>query len=206
MRTHIFPLLTIFLLSLSSSSSSSSNLIKDTCKKCSDTDPNIRYNFCTSSFNSSPDSNQTTDLRQLGLVSIRLTKNNVTSTRHFIKHLLRDDKNKKMNNNNNTITNTTTKLDPYVKACLNDCMELYSDAVSTIKLAVKDYKAKRYDDANIGLSSVIDASTTCEDGFKENDNSKNKSKNHVVSPLTKRNDNAFQLTAISLSIINMLRN
>uniref|UniRef100_A0A803NHS7 Pectinesterase inhibitor domain-containing protein n=1 Tax=Cannabis sativa TaxID=3483 RepID=A0A803NHS7_CANSA len=81
-----------------------------------------------------------------------------------------------------------------------------SDAVSTIKLAVKDYKAKRYDDANIGLSSVIDASTTCEDGFKENDNSKNKSKNHVVSPLTKRNDNAFQLTAISLSIINMLRN
>ncbi|XP_062098204.1 putative invertase inhibitor [Humulus lupulus] len=200
MRTHIFPFLTIFLpLSFSFilstvhlslvASSSSSNLIQDTCKKCSDTDPNLKYNFCTGSFESSPDGRQCTSLRDLGLVSIRLTKNNVTSTKHFIKHLLHNDKKKK-------------KLDPYVKACLTDCMELFNDALSTIKVVVKDYKAKRYDDANINLSSVLDASSTCEDGFKESDSTKK----HVVSPLTKRNDNAFQLTAISLSIINMLHN
>ena len=115
----------------------------------------------------------------------------MTSTRHFIKQLLSND-----NNNNKK-----KKLDPYVKACLSDCMELYTDAVSTIKVAVKDYKAKRYDDANIGLSSVIDASTTCEDGFKERESTET----HVVSPLTKRNNDTFLLTAISLSIINMLR-
>ncbi|XP_062083385.1 putative invertase inhibitor [Humulus lupulus] len=179
MRTHIFPFLNIllplsfsFILStfhLSLVASSSSNLIQGTCKKCSDTDPNLSYNFCTVSFESSPDGRRCADLRDLGLVSIRLTKNNVTSTRHFIKHLLHNDNNKK-------------KLDPYVKACLRDCMELFNDAVLTIKVAVKDYKAKRYDDANIGLSSVIDASSTCEDGFKETD----ETKKHVVSPLSKR--------------------
>lgn len=75
-------------------------------------------------------------------------------------------------------------------------MVLYRDAIRTIKDAMKDFKDQAYDDANIAVSSVTDASTTCEDGFKEKEN--------VVSPLTKRNNDTFQLTAISLSIINML--
>ncbi|PON58890.1 Pectinesterase inhibitor domain containing protein [Parasponia andersonii] len=202
MRSHnssSFPFLPIFLplflsfilstLPPSTASSSSSNLIQETCKNCSDTDPNLSYDFCKASLESLPEGRRSSDLRQLGLVSIRLTKNNVTSTGHFIKKLLRKDNSKKK------------KLDPYVKACLSDCMELYTDAVSTVKVAAKDYKAKRYDDANIGLSSVMDAATTCEDGFKE----RHETEARVVSPLTKRNHDTFQLTAISLSIINMLR-
>lgn len=43
---------------------------------------------------------------------------------------------------------------------------------------------------------MIDASTTCEDGFEE--------KEGVVSPVKKRNDDVFRLSAIALSIIDML--
>ncbi|KAJ6872369.1 invertase inhibitor [Populus alba x Populus x berolinensis] len=54
-----------------------------------------------------------------------------------------------------------------IKACLNDCLDLYSDAIPTLKQAMVDYKSKHYKDANIEVSSVIDAATTCEDGFEE---------------------------------------
>lgn len=162
---------------------SSATLIRDTCRQCSKTDPNLDYEFCTNSLESSPYSRRySSDLHQLGLLSFNLTRHNVTSTRKFIKHLLKNNKEK--------------KLDPYVKACLSDCLELYTEALRSIKDAEKDYKAKEYDDANIALSSVNDAATTCEDGFNEKEN--------VVSPLTKRNRYTFQLTVISLSIINML--
>ncbi|KAJ0111508.1 hypothetical protein Patl1_00040 [Pistacia atlantica] len=70
------------------------------------------------------------------------------------------------------------------------------DAISTLQQAIKDYKSKQYEDANFEISSVMDASTTCEDGFKEQEG--------VVSPLTKRNNNSFQLSVIALSVINML--
>lgn len=83
-----------------------------------------------------------------------------------------------------------------MKACLDDCMELYSNSIPSIKQAMEDYKSRHYEDANIDLSSVLDASTTCEDGFKE--------KQGVVSPLKKPNNYTFQLSAIALSIVNML--
>lgn len=43
---------------------------------------------------------------------------------------------------------------------------------------------------------MIDAATTCEDGFEEQEG--------VVSPLKKRDDDAFKLSALALSIIKML--
>lgn len=113
------------------------------------------------------------------MMSIKLIKYNVTDTRHYVKNLL---KNKKM--------------DPFIRACLNDCLDLYSDAIPTLKQAMMDYKSKHYKDANIEVSSVIDAATTCEDGFEE--------KEGAVSPLTKRNNDTFQLSAIALALINML--
>ncbi|MBA0878797.1 hypothetical protein Goshw_006716 [Gossypium schwendimanii] len=128
-----------------------------------------------------PHSHCANDLRQLGKISITLLGRNVTSTRSHIKELLKNQK----------------KMDPFVRSCLDDCFDLYSDAIPTTKQALQDYKAKHYDDANIDVSSVMDATTTCEDGFKE--------KEGVVSPLTKRNNDAFMLSAISLSIINMIR-
>ncbi|KAJ0105993.1 hypothetical protein Patl1_18715 [Pistacia atlantica] len=75
-----------------------------------------------------------------------------------------------------------------MSSCLTDCYELYSDAISTLQQATKDYKSKHYEDANFEISSVMDASTTCEDGFKEQEG--------VAS--YNRNNNSFQLFAIAL--------
>ncbi|XP_050386845.1 putative invertase inhibitor [Argentina anserina] len=153
------------------------NLISETCKKAAQNDPNLSYKFCLTSLQAAPNSSGA-DLRQLGLISMKLVQHNVTDTRRFIKSLL---KNK--------------KLDKFVRACLDDCLQLYTDARPTIKQAIKDYKMKHNEDANILVSSIVDASTTCGDGFEER---------QLVSPLTKRNNDTFQLCIISLSIINMV--
>ncbi|KAL0380021.1 UNVERIFIED_CONTAM: putative invertase inhibitor [Sesamum angustifolium] len=62
---------------------------------------------------------------------------------------------------------------------------------------MKHFNARRFDDANVEISSIMEASTTCEDGFKE--------KQGVVSPLTKRNGDTFQLSAVALSIMRMIQ-
>lgn len=80
---------------------------------------------------------------------------------------------------------------------MNDCFELYSDAIPSIKQAMKYYNVKRYVDANVEISAVMDAATTCEDGFKE--------RKGIVSPLTKRNDDVFKLSAMVLSIMHILQ-
>ncbi|KAI9181596.1 hypothetical protein LWI28_016530 [Acer negundo] len=162
------------------------NLIHETCKKCAQNDSNVDYEFCATALQSIPRS-YNASLHQLGIISINLNRSNVTHTRSYIKKLLK----RKMKKNKNL------DYDPYIRACLVDCFDLYSDAVSTLKQAIKDYKSSRYEDANFQVSSVMDASTACEDGFKE--------KHGVVSPLTKKNNDEFQLSAISLSIINMVR-
>lgn len=102
-------------------------LIQETCKKAAQIDPNLSYGFCTSALQSAPNSLCADSLPKLGLISIKLVRANVTSIRCYIKYLLRDK-----------------KIDPYVRSCLDDCLELYSDALPTIKQALKDYQAKRY--------------------------------------------------------------
>ncbi|XVF73569.1 hypothetical protein PTKIN_Ptkin12aG0212400 [Pterospermum kingtungense] len=182
-QTFPFPVFFILFLLVSTSTfhgTTAHDLIRQTCKKCAQRDPNLSYNFCVTSLQAAPKSHCVDDLRELGMISIKLLRRNLTSSRSYIKEL---SKNKKLN--------------PFVRSCLHDCFDLYSDAIPTTQQAIDDYKSKHYDDANIDVSSVMDASTTCEDGFKEQDG--------VVSPLTKRNNDAFQLSAISLSIINMLR-
>ncbi|KAI3800856.1 hypothetical protein L1987_28955 [Smallanthus sonchifolius] len=181
MSSSSFSLTLIFLFSLFFLSINAQDLIHDTCKTSSQQDPNVKLAFCTTSLQAAPASH-CADLKGLGMMSIRLTRYNITDTRCYIKQLLK---------------NNTKKLDPYVKACLDDCFELYSDAISGIKQAMKSYSSKRYFDANVQISSVMDATTTCEDGFKQ--------RKGVVSPLTKRNDATFQLSAIVLSIMNILQ-
>ncbi|XP_016450878.1 putative invertase inhibitor [Nicotiana tabacum] len=162
------------------SSKGQSTLIQNTCKTCSKDDPNIKFGFCTSSLQAAPAS-QCATLRGLGMISIRLIRYNVTDARCHIKILMKEK-----------------KLDPYIRRCLSDCFDLYSDAIPSIKLAMKSYNAKKYYDANIQISSIMDATTTCEDGFKEKDG--------VVSPLTKRNEITFQLSAVALSVMNLIKN
>lgn len=66
--------------------------------------------------------------------------------------------------------------------------------------AMRCYDVMKFDDANVRISSVMDASTTCEDGFKEWKGGKNE-----VLPLTKRNYDVFQLSAIALSVMHMIQ-
>ncbi|KAL9681498.1 hypothetical protein QQ045_013283 [Rhodiola kirilowii] len=139
----------IFLVSATPAAANMSNtLIPKLCNSSSRTDPNINYNFCTTSLQSAPDS-PCADFRKLGMISIRLVKFNATNTRCYIKELL---KNK--------------KLQPYVKQCLKDCYELYSNVMPTVRKAAEDYKARKFYDANIELSSVMDDASTCEEGNK----------------------------------------
>lgn len=61
---------------------------------------------------------------------------------------------------------------------------------------MKQYDSKDYVDANTHLSSVMDAASTCEDGFME--------KEGVVSPMTKGNNDTFHLSAMALSIVHLI--
>ncbi|KAI3436971.1 Mannosyltransferase [Psidium guajava] len=152
-------------------------MIHETCKKCAQEDPNVSYRFCVASLESNPKS-CCVDLRGLGLISIKLLRHNVTEARSYAKKLLK-----------------SKKTDPFIKPCLQDCLELYTDAVPGLEKATRAYKDERYMDANTDLSAVMDAPTTCEDGFVERG---------AASPLTERNKDAFQLSAMALSIVTML--
>lgn len=167
----------------SNNNNNTSSLIYKTCKASSEQDPNISFDFCITSLKPAATKHRhgDTSLRRLGLMTIYLIRHNMSSTRHHIKKLQRKK----------------GPGDPFVKLCLTDCLELYSDAIPTVKQAMKDYKSKRYDDVNVAIGSVMDAATTCEDGFKE--------RKGVASPLKKRDENAFELGAIVLSIMSLVR-
>ncbi|KAI3719357.1 hypothetical protein L6452_20254 [Arctium lappa] len=170
-------LFSFFLLSIHAQT-----LIHNTCKICSQHDPLVSYRFCTTSLQAASGSHHA-DIRGLGLISIKLTRKNLTDTRSYIKKLLKND---------------TRKLDSYVKMRLEDCLELYSDSSTDIKHAMNNYKSKRYHEANIQISSVMEATTTCENGFKE--------KHEAVMLLTNRNNATFELSVIGLSIMRILQN
>ncbi|CAA2945754.1 invertase inhibitor [Olea europaea subsp. europaea] len=165
--------------SITSYSAMAQNLINQTCKTFGQNDPNINYNFCTTSLQADPASQNAT-LQELGMISIRLIHSNVTDTLIYIENLIENN-----------------EWDSYTKQCLSDCFELFSDAISSAKQAMKYYYERHYGDANVQLSAILNDATTCEDGFKE--------KKGVVSPLTKRNCDTFQLSAIALSAVNMLQ-
>ncbi|GAB2267508.1 hypothetical protein Dimus_002489 [Dionaea muscipula] len=152
------------------------NLIQQTCKASSISDPNINYKLCVNALQAAPAS-LCANLSRLGLISLRLVRDNVVDTRCYIKRLM---------------MTTKHKVDD---SALKDCKELYTDSIPDLRDATRDYKANRFRDANIKVSSVIDASTTCEDGFSDEG---------VASPLTKRNNVTFQLSAMALSIMKMI--
>ncbi|XP_050378305.1 putative invertase inhibitor [Argentina anserina] len=154
------------------------DLIRLSCKKAAASDPNLSYKFCVSSLEAVPESHGA-DLDQLVAITLNLTISNATSISSTISKLLIDK-----------------QFDKYAKDCLQDCLELYSDAVPTLQEAVGAFKAKDYSKANTEVSAAMDASSTCEDGFME--------KKGEVYPLKLENDNFCQLNVISLAFINTL--
>lgn len=154
-------------------------LITSTCNSSMHNDPNINFDFCTASLQSEPESLNAT-LTELGAISIKLIQYNLTDTCNEIKKLL-DNK----------------KLDPYVRMCLIDCAELYSESIDSVNQGWDWYQDNKFDDANVEISSIMEDASTCEDGFMDEG---------VVSPVSKRNNDAFQLSAISLSIMKFIQN
>ncbi|CAB4279327.1 unnamed protein product [Prunus armeniaca] len=88
-------------------------------------------------------------------------------------------------------------FDPFALVCLKDCLQLYSDAITTLRDAVGAFLRGDYNTANIWVSAVMEAPTTCEEGFKE--------KEGEVSPLKNENYNLFQLCDIALCISHLLK-
>ncbi|KAK9101099.1 hypothetical protein Scep_024529 [Stephania cephalantha] len=157
---------------------STNNLVPKTCKQMVQGDPQLRYNFCIAALEGPASKNHVNDLQGLGLVAGNLIKANASGIFSHIETLLKQK-----------------GLEPFYKGCLLDCQELYSGAIDEVRSAIDAFNLKDYFSANIRGSGVMDDSVTCEDGFKE--------KKGVVSPLTKMNDDMFQLCVIFLSITNM---
>ncbi|KAG8363481.1 hypothetical protein BUALT_Bualt19G0026900 [Buddleja alternifolia] len=156
------------------------NLINSTCLNSSYNNPNINYTFCTTSLHAAAPATAT--LHGLGATSVTLIVRNVTDTRRYTKRLMRNK-----------------KWDGYTRQCLADCFHLFSDAIPSAKQAMRDYDEERFNDANVEISSTMDAVSTCENGFKEGRGSS------LVSPLKKRNEDLFQLSAMALSVMRMIQ-
>ena len=138
----------------------------------------MKYHFCVASLESDPRS-RTATLEELGAISVMVTISNATNLKSYILELLEDK-----------------RFDPYSKGCLRDCLELYSDAIDTLRNALDDFKNKHYIDAKQGFTSAMDASGTCEEGFME--------KEGEASPLTKEDERFFQLCAMDLAFATIL--
>jgi pectinesterase inhibitor-like protein len=154
------------------------SLIQHSCEKAAKSDPNLSDKFCVACLEANP-RNKTGSLEKLVTLSIELTMSNATNIATNISKLLKGRR----------------RFDKHVRIGLQDCLELYMDAIPALKAARHAFLSKDFNTANIDVNSAMDASSTCEDGFKQ--------MKREVSPLTKDNNIFFQLTAISLAFINM---
>ncbi|RZC57057.1 hypothetical protein C5167_004358 [Papaver somniferum] len=157
------------------------DLVSDLCENASTTDPQLEYQFCVASLSANPASKDAHDLLELGIISMQICLQNATSVHSYISQILKDG-----------------KEEPAARPCLQDCLDLYSDALDFIPEAIQYFEDKDYSSANIEMSAAMDASVTCEDGFKE------VVSQYLISPLTKQGGDFSQLTAISLAITNMV--
>ncbi|XP_021287107.1 putative invertase inhibitor [Herrania umbratica] len=159
--------------------SARSDVIQDSCDKAAKGDRNINFDFCVASLEGNPKSKTAASTESLVPISIEMAISNATSISSIISKLL-ENKN----------------LDKFTRSCLEDCAELYSDAQPSLETGGQAVESKDYGTAKTVISAALDAPVTCEDGFKEREG--------LVSPLTKENDEFFQLTVVPLAFINML--
>ncbi|KAJ9159449.1 hypothetical protein P3X46_024957 [Hevea brasiliensis] len=77
---------------------------------------------------------------------------------------------------------------------LTDCSERYNVAMDKIKFATAALEAKVFSDVNVGITTAMTETQSCEDGFKG------------ASPMTADNTKFSQLCSISLSIAELAKN
>jgi len=155
------------------------DLVVDTCKKMSGSDPNINYDSCVTLLGSDPRSSKATSLSELGTISFEIDISKAKSILSTIDGLLKDP-----------------KFDPNVKRALKDCSDFYSSAPDNLQEGLDALKEGDYSTANIRTSAAFDSSVNCDDSFKEK---------KVTSPLAKESHDYYQITAVSLAFTVLLK-
>ncbi|KDP45958.1 hypothetical protein JCGZ_11861 [Jatropha curcas] len=154
------------------------DILNRTCKRCAEKSSSFIYEFCQTSLDVIPASH-VTNLQGIAVISMELALENATTTIANIKSLF-----------------DMKSFSPYTLACLQDCLELYSDAIVALVDGVAAFLTGKYHVSNVKISAVMEAATTCEEGFTQ--------KKGEVSPLTLENFNLFNLCDIALCIIHWL--
>ncbi|CAK9173351.1 unnamed protein product [Ilex paraguariensis] len=171
-----------FLLPHENNSSSvnavSVDLVNTTCKQCASKSAIFNYDFCVTSLQAVSISH-VTNLQGLAIIAMELALGNATSTISTIEKMM-----------------TSGTFDPFAMDCLRDCVDLYADAASMLVSSIAAFLQEYFDAANVLMSAVMEATSTCEDGFTE--------KEGEVTPLTTENYNLSELSGISLCIINLV--
>ncbi|CAM0903133.1 unnamed protein product [Alopecurus aequalis] len=169
------PGLVLLLLLVSSSASD----LQDTCKSFGAAHKDIGYDYCIKFFQADKGS-ATADSRGLAVIAAKITKATAESTHKRIAALKASAKEKK------------------VRSGLDDCAELYSDAVDELDVAAKGIAAgtsQGMNDAVANLSGAADAPPTCEDGFQELG---------VMSPLAAEDSEFTRQVSVALVITRAL--
>ncbi|GMI63933.1 hypothetical protein like AT5G46930 [Hibiscus trionum] len=156
-----------------------SDVLSDSCREAAKDDPNVKFDFCVSTLQENPKAKSATGVADLVEVAMETAISNAKSIGSIISKLL-----------------SKKSLEQYVRSCLEDCSELYSDAGSDLSRGEQAFEGKDYGTANTVVSAAMDGASG---GYQF------KEKKGVVSPLTKENQDFFQLTAISLAFINMVQ-
>ncbi|MCL7032939.1 hypothetical protein MKW94_029106 [Papaver nudicaule] len=155
------------------------DIVSNLCENVTRVDPTQNYDFCVSSLEANPLS-KTSDIFGLGVISIELCSNNATYIHTYIDGILKDG-----------------KPEPErARTCLQECVDLYSDASEEVQTAMKAFKGKDYETTSRILYGAAINANTCKIGFTE--------LGVDFSPLKKQDYDIYQLTGISLSIIRII--
>uniref|UniRef100_A0A7N0VNJ3 Pectinesterase inhibitor domain-containing protein n=1 Tax=Kalanchoe fedtschenkoi TaxID=63787 RepID=A0A7N0VNJ3_KALFE len=98
------------------------------------------------------------DLDSLAMLTLDLASKNASNTREHILIIMK------------------TTSDHFIKQCLTDCFDHYTDAVHQVKVSMEALRKKRYQDIKHWVTAAMTGAQTCEESFQ--------SKRGYNSPLT----------------------